>query len=112
MTSTKGTSATTALKQVRTHVGDGAHEQPAGAASTNGQPVLRRIPLPLEKLRGGDEVGEGVLLLHHLAVVVPLAAHLLAAANVRDGVDDPAVEQRELFVEKFGSVLKPYEPYA
>ena len=42
-----------------------------------------------------DEVGEGVGLGLELAVVVPRPAQLGAAADVRDGEDPAAVEQRE-----------------
>ena len=55
-----------------------------------------------------DEVGEGVLLLEQLAVVVPGAAQLLAAADVRDGVDEAAVEQRDAArVETPGRIEAP-----
>src|SRR5690348_12865529 len=40
-----------------------------------------------------DEVGERVHLAQQLAVLVPPAAHLAAAADVRDRVAEPAVEQ-------------------
>ena len=43
----------------------------------------------------GGEVGERVRLAEHLAVVVPAAAHLAAAPDVRDGEDEAAVEQRQ-----------------
>ncbi len=43
-----------------------------------------------------DEVGEGVLLVEHLALIIPRAPHLLSATYVRDGVDEAAVEQAEV----------------
>src|SRR5207245_11136367 len=42
-----------------------------------------------------DEIVERVLLVHHLALIVPRAAHLLAAADVGDGVAEAAIEQTE-----------------
>ncbi len=48
-----------------------------------------------EVLDGGDEVGEGVALLHEAAGIVPGLAHVAAAADVRVGHDDAAIEQAE-----------------
>ena len=48
-----------------------------------------------EPARHVDEVREGVDLVQQLAVLVPVAAHLLAAADVRDGHDEAAIEQRQ-----------------
>ena len=48
-----------------------------------------------EVLRARDEVGERVRLVQQLAVVVPTATHLAAAAHVRDREHDTAVEQAD-----------------
>ncbi len=48
-----------------------------------------------EMLDGGDEVGEGVALLHEAAGIVPGLAHIAAAADVRVGHDHAAIEQAE-----------------
>ncbi len=48
-----------------------------------------------EEFSGGSEIGEGVEFVAHAAGVVPGFAELTAAANVRDGEDDAAVEKAE-----------------
>ena len=54
----------------------------------------RGRPAGLGQVPGaGDEVGERVLLVQQLAVGVPGPAHLAAAPDVRDRVDETAVEQ-------------------
>ena len=42
-----------------------------------------------------DEVMEAVLLVQQLAILVPLATQLLAAAHMGDGIDEAAIEQGE-----------------
>ena len=80
---------------VRRHVRDRAHQQAAGAAAEAGDAVFRRITFLHQETGDVDEVGEGVLLLQQLAVLVPAAAHFLAAADMGDGVDHAAVEQAQ-----------------
>ena len=48
-----------------------------------------------EEFSGGNEIGESVEFIAHAAGVVPGFAEFTAAANVRDGEDDAAVEQAE-----------------
>src|SRR5690606_26933807 len=48
-----------------------------------------------EMASAGDEVGEGVGLLFALAIFVPVPALFLAAANVRDGIDEAAIDKRQ-----------------
>ena len=48
-----------------------------------------------EVLCHGDEVGEGVLLLQELAILVPGAAHVAAAADVRYRKYEAAVDQAQ-----------------
>ena len=48
-----------------------------------------------QMLDGGDEVGEGVALHQHLAGIVPGLAEVAAAADVRVGHHDAAIEQAE-----------------
>jgi len=71
-------------------------------------PAIRREgvvqPWATSVLGTRDEVGEGVGLAQHLAVVVPAAAHLAAAADVRDRVAEAAVQQRQPGTEKLGSI--------
>ena len=70
----------------------GAHEQAAGATAVAAD--ARLICPRLCRNVAGDvyEVGEGVLLRELLTVLVPGAAHLAAAANMRDDVDGAAVQ--------------------
>ena len=69
----------------------GAHEQAARATAVAADTC--RISPGLGRNVAGDvhEVSEGILLRELLAVLVPGASHLAAAANVRDDVDDAAV---------------------
>ena len=48
-----------------------------------------------EVIRRGDEVGEGVALVLAAALLVPGEALVLAAADVGDGIDEAAVDQRQ-----------------
>ena len=94
-TSTKGTSATTHRR------GSGARFMTAPIRRPPADPPRaaswsrRRPSLVDERPRDRDEVAEGRRLLGEAAHLVPGAAHLAAAADVGDGEDDPAVEQRE-----------------
>ena len=98
------------MEEVGPHVRDRAHEEAARASALDDEPVFRRDLLRDERLRGRDEVGERVLLLQHLPVVVPLLAHLAAAADVRDGDDDAPVEEAQAVRGKRDGIRKPYEP--
>ena len=81
-------------EEIGTHVGDGAHEQSAGAAAFDDEAVFRSVAVSASRCSAlVDEVGEGVLLMHHAAGVVPGLAEVAAAADVRDGHDDAAIEQ-------------------
>ena len=83
------------MEEVRAHVRDRAHEEAARASALDDESVLRRDLLRDEELRGRDEVRERVLLLEHPSVVVPPLSHLASTADVRDGDDGAAVEERE-----------------
>src|SRR5690606_1866301 len=80
---------------LRRHVDHRAHQQAAGAAAHGRHPVGSRVTLGHQEIGDVDEVGEGVDLLQQLAVLIPLPAHLLAAADVGDGVDGAAVHQAD-----------------
>src|SRR5205814_6584848 len=77
------------------HVGDGAHEQAAGAAALDDKFRFAREFLRDEEFSGGNEIGEGVEFVAHAACIVPGFAEFAAAANVRDGEDDATVEKAE-----------------
>ena len=75
-------------------VGDRAHEQASGAAALRDQAAGRHPPGVDQPVGHVDEVRERVLLDQLLAVLVPGAAHLAAAAHVRDRVDDAAQDRQ------------------
>ena len=75
-------------------VGDRAHEQATGAAALRDQAAGRHPPGVDQPVGDVDEVREGVLLDQLLTVLVPGAAHLAAAAHVRDRVDDAAQDRQ------------------
>ncbi len=77
------------------HVRHRAHQEAAGAAAHGEHLVLRRIALRDQIVGHVDEIGEGVFLVHQLAVVIPGAAHFLAAADMGDGDNEAAVHQRD-----------------
>ena len=91
--STNGTWATTAPKAPGSRFSAAPTSRPPAeaprATSRCGdvQPSLTRCA------RTGHEVGERVDLAEHLAVVVPAAAQLTPAADVRDRVPEPPVQQ-------------------
>ena len=82
-------------KQVGTEVDDGAHQQPSRGPAFNGH--ARRIAVARggQVLDGCNEVSEGVALDQHFSGVVPGLAQVAAAANVRIGHDEAAIEQAE-----------------
>ena len=93
--STNGTWATMPANASGAMVDHRAHQQPARRAAPRDQPAGRR-PALIDQVPGtGHEVGERVGLVQHLAVVVPAAAHLAAAADMRDRVHEAPVEQRQ-----------------
>ena len=84
------------LEQVRTHVGDRAHQQAARARALNADLAALAVACRQQVLGRVDEVGKGVALGHHLAGIVPGLAHLAAAADMRDGRDHAAVQQGQI----------------
>lgn len=82
-------------EELRREVRHRADEQAAGAAAHGDQPLRLRAAGIDEMSCDVDEVGEGVPLLQLLAVVVPGAAHLAAAAHVRHDEDHAPVHERE-----------------
>jgi hypothetical protein len=91
-------------EQVWAHVADRAHGEPARGAALDAEPPRRGEPALHQQLRAGHEVGEGVALQQELAVLVPPPAHLAAAAHVRDGKHEAAVQQREPGAAEVGVV--------
>jgi len=72
-----------------------AHEEPTRATPDGDEPLAVRVPLGDEVPGAGYVVGEGVPLLQELAVLVPLAPHLAAAADVGDGERHSPVQQAQ-----------------
>src|SRR5262252_4918377 len=104
ITSTNGTCETTTLNRSG-QVGDGAHEQTSGRAALDGDALARAVLVGHQMLGAGDEVGEGVHLVHHAAGIMPGFAHLAAAANVNVGHDHAPVKERKTRrAESIGSV--------
>ena len=88
-------------EQLGPHVHHGAHEQAPRAPAVRHQAVAARVLEAHEFLAHVDVVPERVQLVHHFAVVVPAASHLLPAADVGDRVDEAAIhETQDVRVER------------
>jgi hypothetical protein len=72
-----------------------AHQEPTCAPTGDGELAGRGVALGHEQLPAGDEVREGGALVRQPPLVVPAVSVLAAAAHVREGQHDAAVEQRE-----------------
>ena len=83
------------LKTAPAHVGHGTHEQTTGRTALRHQQFRRGHAATDQVIRHVNEVGEGVLLSQHFAIVVPQPAHFTTATHVRHGHDNPAVEQTQ-----------------
>ena len=77
-----------------------AHQQTTGAAAFDHKAVLRGPFLLNQKLGTVDEVEEGVFLLHEHAILPPLFAQLVAAADMCDGEGHTAIEQADAIAGK------------
>src|SRR5262249_55428855 len=82
-------------EKIWAHVGDGAHQQAAGAAAFDNQAIRRSITLRDELFGGGDEIGEGVAFVMHSAGVVPGLAEFAATADVGDSEGHATIEKAE-----------------
>ena len=83
-----------AEEEVRRHVGDNAHQHAARGAAVGDDAATAGEAELHEMFARRDEIVEGVKLLVQLAVGVPMVAFVLAAADMRDGVDEAAVDER------------------
>mmetsp|Transcript_8266 Transcript_8266/g.31079 ORF Transcript_8266/g.31079 Transcript_8266/m.31079 type:complete len:546 (-) Transcript_8266:902-2539(-) len=84
------------LEEIRAHVEHRAHQEASRAAALHAHHVARGELQVHEVLCRGDEVEERVHLRQVLAHrLIPGAAHLAAAANVRDGVRNAAIKERK-----------------
>src|SRR5712664_2114475 len=105
ITSTKGTYVTTAWNRSGRRLVTAPIQQPAGAATHDRQAILRGVAQGDQVLGGGDEVREGVHLVHHAALVVPLLAQLAAAVDVGHRIADATIDQRKhVGVEPVGNI--------
>ncbi len=86
--STNGTAATMPANASGARLATAPISRPPALPPSATSRSARRPALVDEVAGGGDEVGERVLLVQQLAVVVPVAAQLAAAADVRDGEDE------------------------
>ena len=91
----KGNVADDDAEEIGAHVGDGAHEEAAGAAAFGGEDFFGSEFFGDEMAGGSDEIGEGVELVVHAAGVVPGLAEFATAADVGDGEDDAAIEKAD-----------------
>ena len=82
-------------EQLARAVGDGAHQHAAGAAAVADDAPGRRVVRGDQRAGRGGEVVEGVGLLLALAVEIPAPALVGAAADVGDGIDEAAIDQRQ-----------------
>ena len=82
-------------EQVGPHVRDRAHQQAAGRAALRDQLARRRPAMRHQVFGGRDEIVERVRLLGELAVPVPAPALFRAAAHMRDGENESAIDQRQ-----------------
>src|SRR5436189_4522283 len=71
-----------ALEQLRPHVDDRAHEQPAGAGPAREEAIGRRVATADEIVREVHGIVERVRLLTLPAVPIPRTAHYRPATNV------------------------------
>ena len=82
-------------KEVRSHVGHRSDQESPRATSPRKDSFGIGVSFFNEVFGAVDEVGEGVLFLHELAVFVPVTSMLLAATDVGDGVDESPVDQAQ-----------------
>ena len=83
------------MEKIGPLVGDGAHQQAAGAAALNGK-FFRGCVASCNQLFGRyDEVAKGVLLLLHAAGIVPRLPKFAATANVGNGEDHAAIQEAQ-----------------
>ena len=95
ITSTNGTSSSRRPEQVRPQVQHRADQQPSGAAAFDRQPS-GRVYFSLDQVSAASTKSENVFFLCiSLPCVVPLLAHLAAAAHVGDGVRHTPVQQAQ-----------------
>ena len=83
------------FKEIRSHVGNRAHQHAAGAAALNHHAIFRRVLVVNQIFAASDEVCERIHLIHHAAGVAPGLAQFAAAANMRDNINDAAIKQRQ-----------------
>ena len=83
------------MKEIRAHIRNGTHQQSAGAATFDHQLFLGAVPFADQVLGAGYEVGKGIFLAHHAAVIVPCLPHLSAATRMGYGVNDSTIDQTE-----------------
>ena len=104
--STKGTSATMARKSSGAALATAPMSSPPADPPPRHEPVGARSSRSSTRWRAqATKSREGVGLGEELAVLVPAAAELAAAADVRDGEDEPRSSRLRRSEEKTGSML-------
>ena len=72
-----------------------AHQLAARRTARNADPAFLGIALGDQPLRHVDEIVEGIGAFVELALQIPLAPQIVAAANMRDGVGIAAIDQAQ-----------------
>src|SRR5207244_12845460 len=83
------------VKKVRAQIGDRTHQQSACAAAFDDQLLVICVARGDEMFGAGDEISESVTFVVQAGSIVPGLAKFAAAPNVRDCVDDTAIEQAQ-----------------
>ena len=81
-------------EQLAGAIGDRAHQHAAGAAAMADDALDAALSGLDQRAAGGREIVEAVGLLVALAVEIPAPALVGAAADMGDGIDEAAVDQR------------------
>jgi hypothetical protein len=79
--------------QFRRHIHDARHQQATSTAAAREDAARIRVALADQVTGHVDEVGEAVALFEQPALVVPAPTTFLPAADLRDGINESAIEQ-------------------
>src|SRR5208282_287704 len=89
-------------EKVRPHVGDSSHQEASGAPAAYDEAVSGGPTIADELLGAGNEIFECVHFVHQPSLLVPGPSHFPAAAHVRYGENEPALEQVQPRLRKGG----------
>lgn len=89
-------------KKLRRLIDHGTHQLATSATAAGGDAPFRGVAALNESACGIDEVIKRVRALHELAIEIPLVAEIIAAADVRDGIGETAIDKGESVRIKIG----------